>query len=114
MAIPQPAKIDETLADANLQLAIYTATGRLMAKRKTSISGEAGADYQELRQHAHDLKRHTIENLDHYVEQVERNVVANGGKVVFCKDSNEVADFVLGLAKDRGAHLLVKSKSMTT
>jgi len=34
--------------------------------------------------------------------------------VVYCSDSQEVADFVLGLAKERGAHLIVKSKSMTT
>src|SRR6185369_13209634 len=38
----------------------------------------------------------------------------HGGKVIFCKDGEEVADFVLALAKDRGARLIVKSKSMTT
>src|SRR5204863_2912498 len=46
--------------------------------------------------------------------QFERAVVAHGGKVIFCKDGAEVADFVLGLAKERGARLIVKSKSMTT
>jgi L-lactate dehydrogenase complex protein LldF len=34
--------------------------------------------------------------------------------VVYCKDGTEVSDFVLGLAKERGVHLIVKSKSMTT
>ena len=34
--------------------------------------------------------------------------------MVYCKDGTEVADFVLALAKERGAHLIVKSKSMTT
>ena len=34
--------------------------------------------------------------------------------MVYCQDATEVADFVLGLAKERGAHLIVKSKSMTT
>ncbi len=41
-------------------------------------------------------------------------MVAHGGKVVYCSDSQEVADFVLSLAKEREAHLIVKSKSMTT
>ncbi len=41
-------------------------------------------------------------------------MIAHGGKVVYCSDSQEVADFVLSLAKERGAHLIVKSKSMTT
>ena len=33
---------------------------------------------------------------------------------MFCNDGVEVADFVLDLAKERGAQLIVKSKSMTT
>ena len=114
MSLAHPAKIDETLADPNLQLAIYSSTGRLMQKRKTAIAGEELPDYQELRECAHQIKKHAIENLDYYLEQVERNVTAHGGKVVFCKDGTEVVDFVLGLAKERGLSLIVKSKSMTT
>ena len=71
-------------------------------------------DYQELRTQANALKKHTIENLDYYLEEFERNVQAHGGKVIYCKDATEVADFVLELAKERGAQLIVKSKSMTT
>ena len=41
-------------------------------------------------------------------------VVAHGGKVVWCRDATEVSDFVLNLAKERQAKLIVKSKSMTT
>jgi len=41
-------------------------------------------------------------------------VTARGGHVVYCKDGTEVSDFVLRLARERGAHLIVKSKSMTT
>jgi L-lactate dehydrogenase complex protein LldF len=107
-------KIHDTLADANLQLAIYTATGRLKDKRIEAVAGDILPDYQELRSHANAIKKHTIENLDWYLEEFERNVVAHGGKVVYCKDGTEVADFVLSLAKERAAHLIVKSKSMTT
>jgi L-lactate utilization protein LutB len=41
-------------------------------------------------------------------------VIAHGGKVVFCRTGQEAADFVLDLAKKRGVHMLVKSKSMTS
>ena len=103
------------MADPKLQLAIYAATGRLMEKRRKAVNAEVcpglpgAADSQ-----ANAVKRHTIEHLDYYLEQFERNVEAHGGKVVFCKDALEVADFVLGLAKERRASLIVKSKSMTT
>jgi L-lactate dehydrogenase complex protein LldF len=107
-------KIHQTLADANLQLAIYTSTGRLKDKRSESVATTAMPDYQELRTQANALKKHAIENLDYYLEEFERNVEAHGGKVVYCKDGAEVSDFVLGLAKERGARLIVKSKSMTS
>ena len=107
-------KVHHTLADANLQLAIYRATGRLIDHRKHAVAATALPDYQELRTQANAIKRHTIDHLDHYLEQFETQVAARGGKVVWCRDATEVADFVLGLAKERHARLIVKSKSMTT
>src|SRR6202046_1379380 len=107
-------KIHQTLADANLQLAIYTATGRLKDKRIESVAANSLPDYQELRTQANALKKHAIENLDYYLEEFERNVEAHGGKVIYCKDGAEVSDFVLGLAKESGVSLIVKSKSMTS
>jgi L-lactate dehydrogenase complex protein LldF len=107
-------KAHETLANANLQLAIFSATGRLKDKRSEAVAAGELPDYQELRTRANAVKQHTIDNLDHYLELFERNVTAHGGHVVYCKDGTEVSDFILGLARERGAHLIVKSKSMTT
>jgi L-lactate dehydrogenase complex protein LldF len=114
MSVEFDHKVHDTLADANLQLAIYTATGRLKDKRVDAVSAEALPEYQELRTQANAIKKHTIDNLDHYLEEFERNLAAHGGKVVYCKDGTEVSDFILSLAKERAAHLIVKSKSMTT
>ena len=107
-------KSHEALVDPKLQLAIYTATARLKEKRSDVVSDSALPDYQDLRTQANAIKKHTIDNLDHYLEEFERNVEAHGGKVVYCKDGTEVSDFVLSLAKERAGHLIVKSKSMTT
>jgi L-lactate dehydrogenase complex protein LldF len=107
-------KIHDTLADSKLQLAIYTATGRLIEKRRKALAPNLCPDFEEMRTQANEVKRHTIEHLDYYLEEFARNVEAHGGQVVFCKDAEEVADFVLGLAKERRAELIVKSKSMTT
>ena len=106
--------IHETLADPRLQLAIYSATRRLIDHRASSVTVDRLPDYQDLRTLANQIKQHTIENLDYYLEQLESNVVAHGGRVVFCRDGQEVADFVLGLARERNAKMIVKSKSMTT
>src|SRR5580704_11064593 len=106
--------IQQTLDDPKLQVAIYKATGRLVEERRKAIEPDLCPDYQELRTQANAVKRHTIEHLDYYLEEFARNVEAHGGKVIFCRDAEEVSDFVLALAKDRRAELIVKSKSMTT
>jgi L-lactate dehydrogenase complex protein LldF len=114
MAGASSETIKQTLDDPRLQLAIYTASGRLMDHRAHAVAADVLPEYQELRTQANLIKKHTIENLDYYLEQLEANVVTHGGKVIFCRDGEEVADFVLGLAKERGARLIVKSKSMTS
>ncbi len=107
-------KIHQISSNPQLQETVYRATGRLVEHRKISIAPDRLPDYEELRTHASALKKHTIENLDYYLEQFERQVEAHGGKVVYCKDADDVTDFVLNLAKERKARLIVKSKSMTT
>ncbi|MCU1258943.1 MAG: iron-sulfur cluster binding protein [Bryobacterales bacterium] len=107
-------KISQTLGNQKLQLALYAGTGRLVEHRKHAVAEERLPEYQELRSHANALKKHTIEHLDHYLEQLEANVQAHGGQVIWCRDAAEVSDFVLDLAKRRQARLIVKSKSMTT
>ena len=114
MSIVPVESIRRTLNDSALQEALYTATGRLKEKRRGSVGADELPEYQQLREQAHQVKKHTLEHLDYYLEQVERNVTAHGGKVIYARTAAEVADFVIGLARDRGAKLFVKSKSMTT
>src|SRR6266849_3816560 len=108
------ATIKETVADPRLQLAIYSATQRLIDHRASAVGSKVLPEYQDLRTLAHEIKKHTIEHLDYYLEQLESNLAAHGGKVIYCEDAQQVTDFVLDLAKQRNARLIVKSKSMTT
>jgi L-lactate dehydrogenase complex protein LldF len=107
-------KIADTLADPRLQQAVYTATGRLMSHRRAVVAPDVLPEYQELRTQANAIKRHTIEHLDWYLVEFERNVIAHGGQVHWARDAAEAADIVLGIANRQNAKLIVKSKSMTT
>lgn len=113
MSAPHPA-FRATIADANLQLALYTNTGRFKANRSKAVSGEVLPEYQDLRQRAAAIKRHTLDFLDVYLLQLETSVKAKGGKVIWAETADDVSDFILGLAKERSASLIVKSKSMTS
>ncbi len=114
MSPEQRDGIRQAVGNPKLQLALYSATARLLEKRLEAVSSRQLPSYQQLREQAHQLKRHTLDHLDHYIVEFESNVIAHGGKVVFAQNGEEAADFVLGLAHAKGASLIVKSKSMTT
>jgi L-lactate dehydrogenase complex protein LldF len=107
-------KIHKTLANAHLQTAVYTGTGRLASNRRAVVAPEVLPEYQELRDQASAVKKHTMDNLDYYLEQLTSKVEERGGKVVFCRDGAEVAEFMVNLAREKDAKLIVKSKSMAT
>jgi L-lactate dehydrogenase complex protein LldF len=108
------SRIHRTLADTKLQAALYAGTGLLIEKRRAVVNCDVLPDYQELRDQARALKEHALAHLDHYLEQFESRLTARGGKVIWCRDGNEAAAFLVRLAQEKKARRLVKSKSMTT
>jgi L-lactate dehydrogenase complex protein LldF len=106
--------VTAALGDKKLQLAIYSATGRMAERRREVTASGVMPDYQDLRQHAHEIKKHTLNHLDYYLEELERNLEARGGKIIWAKDGAEACAFIRKLARDRGVKVIVKSKSMTT
>ena len=114
MATESELKIAATLADGRLQEAIYTATARLASHRRAVVATDVLPDLEELRTQANLVKNHTLENLDHYLEQFEANATARGARVVWARDGAAVVEFLAGLVSEKNARLIVKSKSMTT
>jgi L-lactate dehydrogenase complex protein LldF len=114
-ASPSPElTILQTLRNPDLQSAIYSATGRLIKKRKGAVGVDALPGYQQMRQLAASIKKHTLAHLDVYLLQLEQAVQSNGGHVIWARTGEEAADFIVNLAKERGTSLVVKSKSMTS
>lgn len=69
---------------------------------------------EDWRKRARDIRNHTINYLDAYLEQFADNVVASGGKIYFANDKNEANHYIEELAKSRNVKTAVKSKSMVT
>ncbi len=72
------------------------------------------ADWENARSHAAVIKWETLNHLDRYLEQFERNVLANGGHVFWAETAADAREHVLQLARRHGVQKVVKSKSMTT
>lgn len=72
------------------------------------------ADLENARKKAKNIKWKTIENLDRYLEQFEKQFTQNGGKVIWAEDARAANEAVLEICKNHGATQVVKSKSMVT
>jgi len=59
-----------------------------------------------------EIRARTIESLPYLLERFEKNAIKAGAKVVWAKDADELNDFVLSLAREKGIKLCVKGKSM--
>jgi L-lactate dehydrogenase complex protein LldF len=105
-------QIREAIADQRLQGAISSATGRMAEGRRIRVAELP--DYEDLRQRAREIKLHTLDHIDRYLEELERNITARGGHVIWASTAEEANDFVANLARERGVNLIVKSKSMVS
>ena len=70
--------------------------------------------WEEWREEAQRIKRHTIDHLDYYLEMLHTNVTKAGGQVHFARDAAEANGIVAELARTRQVKLATKSKSMVS
>ncbi len=71
-------------------------------------------EFDALSDAAVEIKTHSLARLDHYLEEFEKNVVALGGTVHWCRDGEEACEAVLGICRARGATAVAKGKSMVS
>jgi L-lactate dehydrogenase complex protein LldF len=83
-------------------------------RQKRDREAEAMPEWEALRAAASAIKEHTLSHLAEYLEQFERNAVANGMHVHWARDAAEHNQIVLSLLEKHAAKILVKSKSMLT
>ncbi len=71
-------------------------------------------DLQKARTVSAAIKRKALQHWDSYLLEFEKNATANGVTVCWAKDTNEANRTIIDILLENKAHLLVKSKSMTT
>lgn len=71
-------------------------------------------EWEELRSEAAAIKDHTLENLEHYLLQLEDAVSHAGGQVHWARDATEACDIVAKIANKHQATEVIKVKSILT
>src|SRR5258706_13842397 len=115
MNLPNPdltQRSHDALENSVLQGALKAATATFIERRREAITSVS--DWEALRQRARQVKEHTINNLDYYLEQVVEKVEALGGKLFWAPTGDDVSRYIIELARARGVKSVVKRKSMAT
>ena len=100
----------EALKSEGLKLALDRTTGLLKKRRAQAIADFP--DYEATRALAAKIKDHTLEHWGYYLEQFERNALANGAQVYWAKDAKEANSIITKLCLEAEAKKVTRVKSM--
>ena len=98
------------LKDIQLQTALDRGTTRGVNGRIAAMGETTDAD--ALRRQGRLARERALNALPDLLEQLERNVVANGGKVLWARDGDEANQLILDLCKEHNVRRVSKGKSM--
>lgn len=105
-------RVEKGLKNDFMREAVSSAQGRLK-ERKQIAQVELG-NWEEWRNLSEEIRQHTLENLDYYLEQFAVNVSKRGGHVFFATTAEEANEYVAKIVQNKKAKKIIKAKSMVT
>jgi L-lactate dehydrogenase complex protein LldF len=101
-----------THVPANIPSAVQQATDRFLTTRAARIAEMP--QWEDLRQAGHEIRLHTLLNLDSYLETLAQKVEEAGGHVHWAQDAAQARQIVIAIARQHHVRSAVKVKSMAT
>ncbi|WP_461451526.1 lactate utilization protein B [Mucilaginibacter sp.] len=83
-------------------------------RQKRDIAVHKLPEWELLRETASQIKNNVLSNLSNYLQEFEKNALANGIQIHWAADAKEHNAIVLELIQQNGITQMVKSKSMLT
>ena len=105
-----PARARSALNNPDLARALARARTGFIDRRLAVV--ETLPEFQALRRVAREIKEHTLQHLDHYLERFEARVREHGGHVHWAGTPAEARAIVLDICRAAGAKRVTKGKSM--
>lgn len=105
-------RVEKGIKDDFMRNAVSAAQERL--KNVRIQSEEDLGNWEEWRALGEEIRHHTIENLDYYLEQLSEQVIARGGNVYFAQTAEQASTYIKDIALQKNAKKIVKAKSMVT
>jgi L-lactate dehydrogenase complex protein LldF len=102
--------VSHALVNEGLQESLAVLKVGFQERRR--LAAERLPEFEALRDRARDIKNHTLANLDFYLEEFERKVVALGGHVHWAPTAADARRIITELCQGVRARTVAKSKSM--
>jgi len=102
----------KALKDDQMRQAVRKAVDRLSSNKDKAA--QELPNWEEWREQAYRIRKHTVENLDYYLSKLTENVRKAGGQVHFAQTAEDARTIISGLCEHYEAKQVVKSKSMVT
>ena len=103
-----------SIQDPVLRQALIRVGTGFDGSRREAIQEVSPDIWEQWKEQARQIKVHTLDHLDYYLDLLEQNVVRAGGQVHFAADSAQANAIVAHLAESRGVKIATKSKSMVS
>ena len=103
---------ESAVQDKQLQAALALVSERFTQQRRTMVEQTEG--WEGYRQQAEAIKEHSLQNLHGYLDQLENQVIANGGVVHRATDAAHACEIILAICRRHQIRLAVKGKSMVS
>ena len=100
----------KALDDGNLQVALTKMKTGFVDRR--SEARNRLPEFDQIRDQARDIKNHTLEHLDYYLERFERKVTEQGGHVHWCSTPEDARQTILAICRSLDAKTVTKGKTM--
>lgn len=105
-------RVQKGIEDDFMRKAVSSAQGRFRTRKK--IQEEALGNWEDWRRLGEEIRKHTVENLDYYLQQLSDQVSKRGGNVFFASTAEEANEYIQNVIQKKKAKKVVKSKSMVT
>ncbi|MCB2157049.1 iron-sulfur cluster-binding protein [bacterium] len=99
---------------AEVRQSVRSAAENKITSREKRLFQLRRNDSHALRELAASVRRHAIENLDHYLEKAERKLTENGVQVHWAEDAEEARTIFLEICERTRPTTITKGKSMVT
>ena len=103
--------VEAAIANPKLSKALHLFGDAYLIARENAYRG---LDFEAMRTELAAIKDEVRVNRRELLAEFIQNAEAAGSKVFLARDTNEANEYVINLAKEKGANLIAKSKSMVS